>query len=592
MNKSFKKIINLEENISINDLKEALECFITIEDEKLKEEFLSKCKRVIISLVNNLLPLVDEYPTSISYDKTVFKIDRLLYWANFLYGSNIFPLFTNDIQNINDNSPYLDSLARYRNNVNKDLFDDKDLLLDLDMYTKSIELKSKYSDISKDVLEGAYYIYFSLNNFLDKEDYEERKRKFIEKNNIYPGILKDYVETYGILYLNIPLKKIDKMIKLVESATNHFSNDFLKFESILNGIINSYDINYIKEIVFTNHLSPYVIKSFIEKYRFYNKKFANNLDSIINKTNTAIKSLEKEHKYIHYSITLTKIENCNDLEEIKMIVKNNITYLTNDNVERFITIYRAVLDDKKKQELVEDLLKKIEIAKESIKKDNAAFKALGVERRKENLYNSIDFNIFLSPDIKSKDDFCNLTGLSESNFNTLLSMLEVRDNDLYLKIKEKMIALKGQRYAVLLNKVNSITDNIINGIELEDGRKRNFETLDYFLSTKLDFNDFINLYNKNRNIDIESLKAIKTFFAKNKLTNKLNIKQELDGTTIFMIDDSPYEVSKEEKQAVLNYLRFKDIPLYIKVYKQALKRYVNGDLIIDNSNEKKIVKKG
>ena len=275
-----------------------------------------------------------------------------------------------------------------------------------------------------------------------------------------------------------------------------------------------------------------------------------------------------------------------------MIVKNNITYLTNDNVERFITIYRAVLDDKKKQELVEDLLKKIEIAKESIKKDNAAFKALGVERRKENLYNSIDFNIFLSTDIKSKDDFCNLTGLSESNFNTLLSMLEVRDNDLYLKIKEKIIALKGQRYAVLLNKVTSIADNIINGIELEDGRKRNFEILDYFLSTKLDFNDFINLYNKNRNIDIESLIAIKTFFAKNKLTNKLNIKQELDGTTIFMIDDSPYEVSKEEKQAVLNYLRFKDIPLYIKVYKQALKRYVNGDLIIDNSNEKKIVKKG
>ena len=102
MNKSFKKIINLEENISINDLKAALECFITIEDEKLKEEFLSKCKRVIISLVNNLLPLVDEYPTSISYDKTVFKIDRLLYWANFLYGNNIFPLFTKDIQNIND----------------------------------------------------------------------------------------------------------------------------------------------------------------------------------------------------------------------------------------------------------------------------------------------------------------------------------------------------------------------------------------------------------------------------------------------------------------------------------------------------------
>ena len=586
MNKSFKKIINLEENISIDDLKVALEYFITIKDNDLKEEFLLKCKKVIISFLNKLLPMVDEYPISISYDKTVFKIDRLLYWANFLYGNKIFPIFTKDIQNINDNSLYLASLDRYRNNVNIDLFDDKELLLDLDMYSKSIELESKYSDINKDVLEEAYYLYFSLNNFLDKEDYEERKRKFMDKNNIYPGTLKDYVETYGMLYLNIPLKKIDKMINFVESATSHFSNDFFKFEEVLNNIINSSDINYIKEIVFTNHLSPYVIKSFIEKYRFYNRKYSNNLDNIIKKINASIISLEKEHKYIHYSIALTKIESSNDLEEIKIIVKNNITYLTKDNVERFITIYRVTLSDKKKQEL----LKKTEIAKEDIKKDNAADRALGIERRKENLYNSIDFNIFLSSDIKSKDDFCKLMDIRESDFNTLFSMLEVRDNELYLKIKGKIRNLQGQRYAVLINKVNSIADNIINGIELEDGSRRNFEILDYFLSTKLDFNEFIDLYNKNRNIDIESLKAIKIFFAKNKLTNKLNINQELDGRTIFMVDDKPYEVSKEEKQTVLNYLGVKDIPLYTKVYKQALKRHINGNLILDD--DKKLIKKG
>mgnify|MGYP005799698995 CR=1 FL=1 len=590
MNKSFKKIINLEENISIDDLKRALEYFITIEDSDLKEQFLSKCKSVIISLLNNILPLVDEYPTSISYDRTVFKIDRLLYWANFLYGNKIFSLFNRNIQNIKDNSLYLNSLARYRNNVNIDLFDDKELLLDLDMYTKSIELKSKYSDISKSVLEDAYYLYFSLNNFLDKEDYEERKRKFMDKNNICPGTLKDYVETYGNLYLNIPLKKIEKMINFVESATSHLSNDFFKFEGVLNDIINSNDTNYIKEIVFTNHLSPYIIKSFIEKYRFYNRKYSNNLDNIIKKINTAIKSLEKEHKYIHYSIALTEIENSNDLEEIKIIVKNNMIYLTNDNIERFITIYRAVLDDKKKQELENELLKKTEIAKEDIKKENATSRTLGIERRKENLYNSIDFNIFLSSDIKSKDDFCKLMDIKESDFNTLFSMLEVRDNELYLKIKEKIRNLQGQRYAVLINKVNSIADNIINGIKLEDGSRRNFEILDYFLSTKLDFNEFIDLYNKNRNIDIESLKVIKIFFAKNKLTNKLNINQELDGTTIFMIDDKPYEVSKEEKQTVLNYLRVKEIPLYIKVYKQALKRHINGNLILDD--DKKLIKKG
>ena len=57
-----------------------------------------------------------------------------------------------------------------------------------------------------------------------------------------------------------------------------------------------------------------------------------------------------------------------------------------------------------------------------------------------------------------------------------------------------------------------------------------------------------------------------------------------------MVDDKPYEVSKEEKQTVLNYLGVKEIPLYIKVYKQALRRHINGNLILDD--DKKLIKKG
>ena len=57
-----------------------------------------------------------------------------------------------------------------------------------------------------------------------------------------------------------------------------------------------------------------------------------------------------------------------------------------------------------------------------------------------------------------------------------------------------------------------------------------------------------------------------------------------------MVDDKPYEVSKEEKQTVLNYLGVKDIPLYTKVYKQALKRHISGKLILED--DKKLIKKG
>ncbi len=590
MNKSFKKIINLEENISINDLKEALECFITIEDEKLKEEFLSKCKRVIISLVNNLLPLVDEYPTSLSYNETIFTLNRLLFYANFLYGSSIFPLFSKNVQTIKDNSLYLDSISRYRSNVNKDLFNDKELIINLDIYNKEKELKTKYSNISKDILEEAYNLYFSLKDLLDKEDYDKRKKLFMEKNNIYPDILKDYVETYGYIYLNIPLKKLSKMINSVDIAANRISS-MSCLEEDINKIIDNDDTNCIKDIVFTRHLSPYVIKSFIEKFRFFESKYTSNLDSIIKKVNNAISSLAQEHKYIHYSILFSKLEETNDRKEIIEIIKNNNDkFLTIEYINYFISVYRITLTKDDKDKLKNSILDKIKNAKKSLKEEKENNKIMIEEITLKSAFDNIDFKLFLNDNISNINDFCSLMNITRNELNKCFTLLKDVDNELYFKINEKMRNLQGQRYAVLINKVNSIADNIINGIELEDGRKRNFEILDYFLSTKLDFNDFINLYNKNRNIDIESLRAIKTFFAKNKLTNKLNIKQELNGTTIFMIDDSPYEVSKEEKQAVLNYLRFKDIPLYIKVYKQALKKYVNGDLILEDG--KKYVKKG
>ena len=48
-----------------------------------------------------------------------------------------------------------------------------------------------------------------------------------------------------------------------------------------------------------------------------------------------------------------------------------------------------------------------------------------------------------------------------------------------------------------------------------------------------------------------------------------------------MIDDNPYEVKQEEKIDTINYLNNNNIPLYTKVYKQALRRHVNGNLIKD-----------
>ena len=77
--------------------------------------------------------------------------------------------------------------------------------------------------------------------------------------------------------------------------------------------------------------------------------------------------------------------------------------------------------------------------------------------------------------------------------------------------------------------------------------------------------------------------------ADNKM-DKITVDQELNGTTILMIDNEPYEVTREEKEEVINFLQEKEIPLYIKVYKQALRRHISGKLILED--DKKMIKKG
>ena len=48
-----------------------------------------------------------------------------------------------------------------------------------------------------------------------------------------------------------------------------------------------------------------------------------------------------------------------------------------------------------------------------------------------------------------------------------------------------------------------------------------------------------------------------------------------------MINDMPYEVNDDEKRDTINYLKSNNIPLYTKIYKQALRRHINGNLIED-----------
>ena len=587
MNKeSYDKIIQLNRDITIDDVKNAIEYYITLKDQKQINIFKEKFKFAIINLLNTLLPKVDKYPSTQAFNKDILTIDKLLYFSEFIYGSMIFTLFNKNTI-VKDLDIYYQCINVYLTSVRGSINNDKDTLNNIELYKEEKHLKKLFNDVPKQLLENSYNIYFSLKNYLDKEDYEKRVEEFITLNNINYDIFINYVKTYALLYLNLSIKEINININNISNTMNRKFNNINRLEAAIYKIIVSSDINDIKKYVYFEHITPYVVKSFIESSRYYYNMYSSEKDLICNKVNKAIKLLEDEHKYIHYSVALSIIENTDDYNLLKEIVRNNINSLTKINISTYIYTYKAFLSNKEKIALAELLTDKINDIKDKIINDEKMRKQQVKETNLISEYTNIDFSLFLLPDIKNIDEFCDMFHISRYEFDKYLTVLEKDNNKLYLKIKDKLNNLKKQRYAVLNNKVSFIVDSIINGIKKEDDSIREFEILDYFLNTKLDFKDFINIYNDK---DSNTLKALKTFFAKNKLTSKININQELSGKTIFMINNNPYEVTKEEKLKVINFLKDKEIPLYTKVYKQALKRYVNGDLILED--DKTLIKSG
>ena len=572
---AFDKIINLDvESLNEKDYKVALEYYFTLKDEKLQNDFFDKYKIAVRNYLPTLLSKVEKYPVSYSYDRNVYKIDMLLFYTYTLYGDNYFDLFNTNPLEEADNSIYFKCLERYRFLVTNELIDDKVFVEKLNIYNKEQELKDKYSSVDKRILEGAYNVYFTLDNYLEKEKYYYKKKNFVEKYNIGYDIFKDYVKAYAFLYLNISLEEINQKIRSISANCNRLTSNFAGLENSIFDILQCNDLNNIKSIVLKYHITAYEAEQIINNYRsfIYSSEEKKN---IMRKINMAVSSLLEEHKYVHYSIALSKLENTNDLEEIKLVVKNNDNLLTHANIDRFISIYRMTLSEFEKEKLKRSLLDKIQMVKNDIKtfnKENTIIDA----------YNKINFEIFLNPDIKTIDEFCEVMNITRKEFDIAFERLETLDNEMYLRIKDKIHNLKKQRYAILSNKVNAIVDSIVNGIKVSDDEVRPFEILDYFIATKLEFNDFIDIYlNDNPNVSKEKLKIIKIFLAKNKLSTKIKTSTELSGTTVFMIDDNQYEVKQEEKIDTINYLNNNNIPLYTKIYKQALRRHVNGNLIKD-----------
>ena len=198
-------------------------------------------------------------------------------------------------------------------------------------------------------------------------------------------------------------------------------------------------------------------------------------------------------------------------------------------------------------------------------------------------------NSFINCTISDIDVFCKKTKIPTSTFYSYLNLVKENNHILYNKYIYKCSITKQRSFIYMLSTTKTLIFYLKNGIQ-ENNNVREFNLLDYYLLTKIDQNtilDFLNKYDKDNvylfNEFREKYKDIKLLSSKdikNILSNKDYIENYFDN----IIPNIYHEISKKNKEIVLNYLKERGIPLYDILYTIALKKYLN-ERLLSNNNE-------
>ena len=194
------------------------------------------------------------------------------------------------------------------------------------------------------------------------------------------------------------------------------------------------------------------------------------------------------------------------------------------------------------------------------------------------------------------DFYCKMMGITRTEFNKNASIVREHNPELYERYSKIANVIRASRYMSLLGNVKKIINYIKYGIE-EDGVRREFDVLDYRCMTKLSFEEmskFISDNNSCLNLSNEDIKVIRIFIAKNrKFTAYTNRKKEVfvNSTIIMKVKTSDGEelkvFTKDELQAVIDYLETHKLPVNDKTTNLVCKKYASGKLDIFANNSKK-----
>lgn len=188
---------------------------------------------------------------------------------------------------------------------------------------------------------------------------------------------------------------------------------------------------------------------------------------------------------------------------------------------------------------------------------------------------------------KNIDEFCKDRNINRKDFQQFLLILRETRPNLYKEYERKIDVIEDSYIKSLENTITNIIDNICNGLKQDDGSIKKYQYLDYCLETNLSFETFYKYAEKLGLINLNNRQLIKNFISRNTNNKPLKTNEVLKTSYNVLLNGNQYRVSELEKLQALEYMRDLNLPQEVKIYKQVIKRYLDGNLNYYSSKKHK-----
>lgn len=421
--------------------------------------------------------------------------------------------------------------------------------------------------------------------------YGERERKFKEiKNKVDKYISeKKHKESGKIDNFNpVLLKKGIKQKKLWENEEQK--------EEVL-----KYIYDFCKNVDYNARRMEELETSFGfcagSAYR-YSKMYAIEYLGIpIEEFNEMKSMVRKEQKKPKLYRIFEELLECKDENDMINLLKNSGVHMSvlYDRAYSWAISYRRMNDLKKVRDI-------INITRQSIQEENIAIKK--EERKKKALAQLPIARKMVLDFIGSSEkipEFCQKNQIDIIEFKKMVAIVKNYDPNLFEQYSNVTNKHKMESFNFGLQRGKSILEQLNKGVVLNDGATREFDVIDYLLTTKLSYSEMLNIL-KKAGIPEKDLRRFRIFTNRNKIDaewTKKGIEDLLNAHYIIgvqldsnnnIIPGSGHEVTKEEKTNIINYIKTQNIPLCNATYQCAFKRYTNGYLTFDEKGKVKQLK--